>query len=125
MTFIFKIIKNRNHVFGFIALAEGDKDAIITLCAAIKRRKGVGFRRWNFMSNDYEDDYAVNDETKSELHFLKQGFNRAWKALEIIVQELGFFLKILYHSTNSVNDINFLMLTPLESDRFVLAIYEI
>ena len=71
------------------------------------------------MSNDYEDDYAVNDETKGELHFLKQVFNRAWKALEIIVQELGFYLKILYHSTNSVDDINFLMLTPLESDRFV------
>ena len=44
------------------ALAEGDKDVIITLCSAIKRRKGVGFRQWNFMLNDCEDYSNENEE---------------------------------------------------------------
>ena len=39
---------------------------IITLCSAIKRRKGVGFRQWNFMSNDYEDHYNENEENDED-----------------------------------------------------------
>ncbi|XP_066933669.1 uncharacterized protein [Clytia hemisphaerica] len=51
-------------------ISEGDVDIIISLCAAIKRRKGVGFRRWrswdnpqeSFLGNQSNDGEYVNKD---------------------------------------------------------------
>lgn len=41
-------------------IAEGDIDVIFTLCAAIKRRKGVAFHRWNKFEHGEIDDDGVD-----------------------------------------------------------------
>jgi len=58
LTFSRKISLFNSHKFPhfiLIDIAIGDIDVILTLCAAIKRKKGVGFRRQYKWSNEERD----------------------------------------------------------------------